>query len=102
MPAIANNTIISSLEAPEQILQYGDTIRAGLKIRQESQLDVNRTLSTKIGMDVISSIPCYCDIQFTRKEFLTALKFPDHPFAKQIGSLTEQQIKNVRNISHSR
>ena len=101
IPATANNTIISSLEASEQILQCGDTFRAG-PIRQESQLDVNRTLSSRIGMDVISSIPCYCDIQFTRKEFLTALKFPDHPFAKQIGSLTEQQIKNVRNISHSR
>jgi chromosome partitioning protein len=101
IPATANNTIISSLEASEQTLQCGDTFRAG-PIRQESQLDVNRTLSSRIGMDVISSIPCYCDIQFTRKEFLTALKFPDHPFAKQIGSLTEQQIKNVRNISHSR
>jgi chromosome partitioning protein len=40
-------------------------------------------------MKVISSVPCYCDIQFLRKEFLTALKFPSHPFALKIEELIE-------------
>jgi len=44
-------------------------------------------LSKETRMDVISAIPCYCDIQFRRKEFLTALRYPDHPFTKQLEML---------------
>ena len=56
--------------------------------------DIATTLSKDVGMEVISSVPCYCDIQFSRKEFLTVLKYPDHPFAKQIKALAESsQIK---------
>jgi MinD-like ATPase involved in chromosome partitioning or flagellar assembly len=32
-------------------------------------------------------IPCYCDIQFARREFLTVLKYPNHPFAQKIEEL---------------
>lgn len=56
--------------------------------------DIATTLSKDVGMEIISSVPCYCDIQFSKKEFLTALKYPDHPFAKQIEALAESsQIK---------
>lgn len=41
-------------------------------------------LSKETKMDVISAIPCYCDIQFSRKEFLTGLRYPAHPFTKQL------------------
>jgi chromosome partitioning protein len=51
-------------------------------------------LSEDIGMDTILSIPCYCDIQFDSNEFLTALKFPDHPFAGKIDALIEK-LKNI-------
>ena len=44
-------------------------------------------LSKETRMDVISAIPCYCDIQFSRKEFLTALRYPNHPFTKQLEAL---------------
>ncbi|MEW5839916.1 AAA family ATPase [Nitrososphaera sp.] len=46
-------------------------------------------ISGKTGMQVITSIPCYCDIQFSSKEFLTALVQPGHPFARQIENLIE-------------
>ena len=46
-------------------------------------------LSTKLGIDIISIIPCYCDIQFLRKEFLTVLRHRDHPFASQIEKLID-------------
>ena len=51
--------------------------------------DVGKILSKDVGMEIICSIPCYCDIQFSRREFLTVLKYPDHPFAKRIESLAE-------------
>jgi chromosome partitioning protein len=45
-------------------------------------------LSDQTRMEMISVIPCYCDIQFKRKEFLTVLQYPEHPFAKQLERLT--------------
>ncbi len=50
--------------------------------------DAEGTLSKETRMDVISAIPCYCDIQFSRKEFLTALRYPEHPFTKEMATLT--------------
>lgn len=49
--------------------------------------DLTSMLSSELRMNVISSVPCYCDIQFVRKEFLTALQFPSHPFAIKIEEL---------------
>ncbi len=52
-------------------------------------------LSKQLEIDIISTLPCYCDIQFSKKEFLTALTQPNHPFAKKIADLAEQsQIKS--------
>ena len=51
--------------------------------------DMEGEMSRETKMDVISAIPCYCDMQFSRKEFLTALQYPTHPFTKKMESLTE-------------
>ena len=62
--------------------------------QHESGDEMGNMLSKDVGMDIICSIPCYCDIQFSRREFLTVLKHPDHPFAKRIEKLAEEkQIK---------
>ena len=60
---------------------------SGLILRQNS--DLHRMLSDELRMNIISSVPCYCDIQFVRKEFLTALQFPDHPFAVKVHELID-------------
>jgi cellulose biosynthesis protein BcsQ len=57
--------------------------------KQEDSSDIVNGLSRQIGMKIISSIPCYCDIQFLKKEFLTVLKYPDHPFTKELEKLIE-------------
>lgn len=58
------------------------------------QASMNEKISKTVGMEVISAIPCYCDIQFSRKEFLTVLKNPTHPFSDQINRLAEEkQVK---------
>ncbi len=44
-------------------------------------------LEESIQMPVISQIPCYCDIQFEKQEYLTALTNPEHPFASRIDEL---------------
>jgi chromosome partitioning protein len=56
----------------------------------DNQSTIISKLNADIGMDTILSIPCYCDIQFDSNEFLTALRYPNHPFADKIDSLIEK------------
>jgi chromosome partitioning protein len=56
----------------------------------DNQSKVISKLNADIGMDTILSIPCYCDIQFDSNEFLTALRYPNHPFASKIDALIEK------------
>ena len=49
--------------------------------------DFVKKLTSETGIDVMTSIPCYCDIQFAQKEYLTVLMYPDHPFSQQIHHL---------------
>ena len=56
----------------------------------DNQSTVISKLNADIGMDTILSIPCYCDIQFDSNEFLTALRYPNHPFAGKIDTLIEK------------
>jgi cellulose biosynthesis protein BcsQ len=73
---------VPSLEMPIKIQTFGN------------ELGSDTFLSDKTNMDLISAIPCYCDIQFQKKEFLTVLQYPDHPFAKQLEQLaTTKQIE---------
>ena len=50
------------------------------------EADLEKSLGTKI----VGSIPCFCDIQFSRHEFLFAVEQPDHPFSKKLATLAER------------
>ena len=77
--------------APSTANKTGDATHT---VSVEQEPDVNDRVSKTVGMEIISAIPCYCDIQFSRKEFLTVLRHPNHPFADQINHLSEKsQIK---------
>lgn len=49
---------------------------------------VKRFLDADIH-EIAAYIPCYCDIQFAKREFLTVLTHPNHPFSKRIAELEE-------------
>jgi MinD-like ATPase involved in chromosome partitioning or flagellar assembly len=51
-------------------------------------------LEKDIGTSVVGSIPCFCDIQFSKHEFLYAVNQPDHPFSKSLATLAE----NIRGL----
>ena len=55
--------------------------------------DIISMLTRETNLNVITAIPCYCDIQFTQREFLTALEYPQHPFSSQINGLIEKLDK---------
>jgi chromosome partitioning protein len=71
---------------PHTFTIYKD-IEGVMKIKKEQEVDITNTLSKEIGMEIIFSIPCYCDIQFSKKENLSVLEIPDHPFTKKINEL---------------
>jgi chromosome partitioning protein len=55
--------------------------------------DIISMLTRETNLNVITAIPCYCDIQFSQREFLTALEYPQHPFSLQINGLIEKMDK---------
>ena len=57
--------------------------------QEEEQSDVIDNLCSETKMKIASAIPCYCDIQFLQREFLTVLEYPDHPYAMQITKLID-------------
>src|SRR5919202_445291 len=70
------------------ISHHSDLDASAITNQQKEELTITaNSLATDVRMDVISSIACYCDIQFTNKEFLTAIKYPDHPFAHRFEEL---------------
>jgi hypothetical protein len=73
------------VEGPESRFVSGTQESQKVILSDESAAsEAESMLSRETSMDVISAIPCYCDIQFSRKEFLTALQYPSHPFTKEL------------------
>jgi MinD-like ATPase involved in chromosome partitioning or flagellar assembly len=46
-------------------------------------------LERVVGAQIIGSIPCFCDIQFNRHEYLFSVKKPEHAFSKSLTILAE-------------
>ena len=46
--------------------------------------DIQPDIENTLNLPVFLSIPCFCDIQFNRDEFLWALNKPDHPFSMKL------------------
>ena len=60
----------------------------------EDERAAEACLEKNIGAKIVGSIPCFCDIQFSKHEFLYAVKHPEHPFSKKLVTLAEN-IKNL-------
>ena len=43
-----------------------------------------------IGMKVTGSIPCFCDVQFNKHEFLSAINQPEHGFSKSLRAIANK------------
>jgi MinD-like ATPase involved in chromosome partitioning or flagellar assembly len=65
---------------------------------QKFQVNVNEQMMLEIeeniGPKVIGAIPCFCDIQFNRHEFLYAIKQPKHQFSKSVLDIANK-IKGI-------
>lgn len=52
--------------------------------------EFQENLEKEFGTKIVASIPCFCDIQFSRHEFLFAIEQPNHPFSKRMVNLAER------------
>jgi chromosome partitioning protein len=59
-----------------------------------TELTWSSELQKDIGTQVVGSVPCCCDIQFSKHEFLYAVKHPEHPFSRKVMELSEK-IKSL-------
>ncbi len=56
--------------------------------------EFQENLEKEFGTKIVASIPCFCDIQFSRHEFLFSIEQPNHPFSKKMVDLAER-IKGI-------
>jgi chromosome partitioning protein len=63
--------------------------------QKKISINIKDGFSDDVGMKVISYIPCYCDIQFSKKEFLTATQLV-HPFSERIDLLTKSMQQELK------
>jgi chromosome partitioning protein len=55
-------------------------------------------LEEMTGVKYLTPLPCYCDIQFSPREFLTVVNDPNHPFSKSLQTIINEITKDI-NIS---
>ena len=58
--------------------------------KNKIELELGKIISKSFDIDTLIEIPCYCDIQFKEREFLTANQFPTHPFTGKINELVTE------------
>ena len=76
-----NYLILNKIGGASPLGEYNDpTVIHGIEKEFESIL----------GMPVIHSIPCFCDLQFNRHEYLSTINQPGHGFSKSINELVEK------------
>lgn len=63
---------------------------------QISMPDLEKYLKDETTLDLLLSVPCYCDIQFSKREFLTSLTYPNHPFTVEMNEII-RRLENKKN-----
>jgi len=71
-----------------------NTMRADSVFKNRIDQELEMIENGLVKVDTLLEIPCYCDIQFKEKEFLTTNEFPEHPFTKKIKDLVNQ-VENL-------
>ncbi|CAN5876980.1 hypothetical protein BH23THE1_BH23THE1_24030 [soil metagenome] len=77
------------LDSANKNIMSGDSVYKN-KIDRELEKIVNGL----VKVDTMLEIPCYCDLQFKEREFLTIHEFPEHPFTTKIKDL----VNHVENL----
>ena len=52
-------------------------------------------------MEYLTPLPCYCDIQFSSREFLTVVNDPNHPFSKNLQIIINEILKDDKQVKNT-
>ncbi|HET7642580.1 MAG TPA: AAA family ATPase [Nitrososphaeraceae archaeon] len=75
---------------PNLIQETSYAPEANYALVLNEQSSITEKFKKDVDMEIIGNIPCYCDIQFDNKEFLTVLKHPYHPFTHLLNDLVNK------------
>jgi MinD-like ATPase involved in chromosome partitioning or flagellar assembly len=84
--------LLYNLKAGYCVPSTGAAKLNAIKDPPQNEVDSTEELSSELGVPVITAIPCYCDIQFSKREYFTVLSYPEHPFTKQIENLVQALV----------
>jgi MinD-like ATPase involved in chromosome partitioning or flagellar assembly len=62
-------------------------------LEMQNPQKILKGLEEVTGVKYLTPLPCYCDIQFSNREFLTVVNNPSHPFSKNLQLLINEIIK---------
>ena len=65
-------------------------------IEMQNPKNVLEGLQEVTGVKYLTPLPCYCDIQFSPREFLTVVNNPNHPFSKNLQIIINEMTKDKK------
>lgn len=65
------------------------TIDSDMEKNQDHRI-VLEELHKETGANSLTPLPCYCDIQFSPREFLTVINNPNHPFSVKLKKIISE------------
>lgn len=71
-----------------------DVIDSNLGENQDHK-KVLEELHDATGANYLSPLPCYCDIQFSPREFLTVINNPNHPFSLKLKNIISEMTNKT-------
>jgi chromosome partitioning protein len=69
------------------------TLESDMEKNQDHRM-VLEELHKVTGANSLTPLPCYCDIQFSPREFLTVINKPNHPFSLKLKKIINEMINN--------
>jgi len=63
---------------------------------QNTNKQIIPEIEKQIGIKIIEAIPCFCEIQFNKHEFLTTIKKPNHVFSERADTGKFEDIRRSR------
>ena len=67
-------------------------------IKSQNPKKVLEGLQEVAGVEYLTPLPCYCDIQFSSREFLTVVNDPHHPFSKNLQIIINEMLKDDKQV----
>lgn len=76
-----------------------NTIQSNIEENQDHKR-VLEELHATTSANSLSPLPCYCDIQFSPREFLTVINNPNHPFSLRLKNIINEMTNTTEDSKY--